>query len=631
MGCKTDKGRKRGLLGNSKERGSAVRSAMVCGACLAAAAALLGAAGPDWASKTAEPGLTYGVNESLPLPKTVLFSAGPDHIIADAEEWARRGINAFFLDFVARGWCSDVWAQDGKPWTIGESDETFQKAKQANAICRRIGSETFLKIAFDHHFEWFNDLAWQQAYHNFRQFAIFARETGCTGLALDIEYVGEQYDFDWEGYSYEGYTRADLVKTVRARMTKVMQILYDEFPNMVFLTFPEEGLSLGTHVHVAWIEEAARRDAPGGIHYCTEYTYRNPNIRYMFGHAWACNDLFHRVLSKRAWRYWRERCSIAAGVWPFGFDHQRVYEPGMPLEEFRQAFAASLMISRRYNWLYSHNCREQLIGRDLDKYAGEADLPAYLHVIANKETVTTPKYVKLAQELRGIKLRDYSDDLDLMPFVSFAGPRDVPNVRLTPTGLCDTALLRESWAVASSYFQGEPINLREHFGSQTDWMVIGPFANADPFAGHCAVYPPEEEIKLHAVYDGLNGQVRWQEHRQAGRRASVDFTKIFEPTEHVCAYALCYVTSPKEQAVQIRLGTNDSGKLWLGGKLAFDYPYEGTAFLDREIIPVTLPAGTTPVMLKICNGEFNWGFVFRITGSDGRPAAGLRYSLRPPE
>ena len=146
---------------------------------------------PDLASLTAEPGLTYGKATALPVPKTILFSAGPDHIIADAEEWSRRGINAFFLDFVAREWSTDIWARDGKPWTIGESDETFQKAKQANEICRRIGSETFLKVAFDHTFEWFNDIAWQHIYDNFRQFAIFARETRCTGIALDIEYVGE--------------------------------------------------------------------------------------------------------------------------------------------------------------------------------------------------------------------------------------------------------------------------------------------------------------------------------------------------------------------------------------------------------------------------------------------------------
>ena len=582
----------------------------------------------DQESAKAEPGLTYGKVPDLPTPKTILFSIGPDDILADAEEWARRGVNAFFLDFVARDWSSDIWATDGKPWTIGASDDTFQTTCKANDLCRRIGSETFLKVAFDHPFEWFNDAQWNQIYHNFRQFAVFARDTGCTGIALDIEYVGEQYSFDWPGYSYDGYTRKDLVAAVNQHMTKAIAVLYDEFPDMVFLTFPESGLSLGSVIHAAWLEEAARRDAPGGVHYCTEYTYRSPNIRYMFGHAWACNELFRRILSPRAWTYWREKCSIAAGVWPFGFNYQSVYDPGMPLDEFRQAIAASLMMSSRYNWIYSHNCREQLIGRGLEKYTGEADLEAYLRVLAQKDMVTTPRYVALAKELRGVAQRDYAADLGVIPAVGFAGPQDVPSLKLCPAELCDPRENEERWKLALAYFNGEPVSLLDHFAPITQWMLLGPFANADPFQGHDTAYPPETEIDLNASCDGLQGSVRWFEYAPDGNSASVDFTKIFQPTEHVCAYALGYVVSPREQNVQFRIGTNDSGKLWLGGKLVYDYPFEGTAWLDRDVIPVTLPAGAAPILLKVCNGVNNWGFVFRITTPDGRPATDLQWSLR---
>jgi len=586
---------------------------------------------PKLESETAEPSLTYGRVEGVPLPKTVLFSVGPDQIAADAEEWSKTGINAFFLNFIAREWSTDIWAADGKPWTIGESDDSFQKAKKANEICKRIGSDTFLKVAFDNNFEWFNDVAWQRIYNNFRQFAIFARETGCTGMALDIEYVNEQYDFFWEGYTYEGYTRKDLVKKIDERMTKVMQVLYDEFPDMVFLTFPEEGLSLGTVVHVAWIEEAARRNAPGGVHYCTEYTYRNPNVRYMFGHVWACNELFHRLLSDKAWDYWVKECSIAEGIWPFGFNYQATHDPGLSHEEFRQGFGASLMASRRYNWIYSHQSAEKLIGRGLEDFSEGTKPEIYLEIMAKKEQITTPKYVALAKELRDMKLRDYSEDLGIVPSLSFAGPADNPQVRLVPLESVNPEDTEKFWDVALRYYKGEEVDFEGMFGTQTEWWTIGPFANGEGFAGHHAVYPPEKEIDLEGVYDGLNGKVRWQSHKEKENRLTVDFTKIYQPTEHVCAYALCYVTSPEERDVQIRVGTNDSGKVWLGDKLVLDYPQEGTAYLDREIIPVTLPAGTTPILIKICNGENNWGFAFRITDQKGRPAEGLTFSLKPPE
>lgn len=236
-------------------------------------------------ARRAEPGVRYGHAADFPLLKTIVFSVGPEEIIADAAAWAGRGVSAYFLDFVARDWSSDIWATDGEPWTIGPSDKTFQKVRHAVAVARSLGQEVFLKIAFERFFEWFNDTAWQRIENNFRQFARFARDTGCTGLALDIEYVGAQYDYAWSGYTYRGYTRADLHRKVRERMTRVAQALYDEFPTMVFLTFPEQGFDLGGAVHVAWIEEAARRHAPGGVHYCTEQTYRNPNIRYMLAHA----------------------------------------------------------------------------------------------------------------------------------------------------------------------------------------------------------------------------------------------------------------------------------------------------------------------------------------------------------
>jgi hypothetical protein len=576
----------------------------------------------------AEPGLAYGASDVFSLPKTILFSAGPDEIAADAEEWARRGINAFFLDFIARDWSSDIWAADNKPWTIGASDDFFRKAVKANEACAKIGSETFLKIAFDHPLEWFNDTAWQRIVHNFRQFAIFARDTRCTGIALDIEYIGDQYSFEWEGYRNAGYSRKDLVARIHDRMTTVMQVLYDEFPAMVFLTFPEEGFSLGTAIHVAWIEEAARRNAPGGVHYCVEHTYRRPNIRGMFAYSWACNQLFHRLLSRPAQKYWEEKCTFSAGVWPFGFDDKSVFDPGMPIEEWRQAVAASRMISPRYSWVYSHNARELMLGRKIGEYTGPADINAYLRVMADRAIVTTPPYGELAKDLRAWRLRDYSRELDLVPVVNFAGPADVPSLGLMAPALCNQRELEGRWKLALDYFNGGEINLHDYFGTQTHWMLIGPFPNPDGFAGHGAVYGPEKEVNVAAAYDGIGGKVAWKEYNQTGARASVDLTAVFKPAEHACAYALCNVTSPAERRVQFRLGTNDSGKLWLAGKLIFDRPGEGTAYLDRDIIPVTLAAGTTPLLIKVCNNLHNWGFVFRITEADGTVARDIAFSCR---
>ena len=92
---------------------------------------------------------------------------------------------------------------------------------------------------------------------------------------------------------------------------------------------------------------------------------------------------------------------------------------------------------------------------------------------------------------------------------------------------------------------------------------------------------------------------------------------------------MCYVTAPKETTAQIRIGTNDAGKMWVGDDLVFENPYESAVFLDKWRVPVTLPKGTTPILIKICNGERDWGFVFRITDEKGRALRNLRFSLQP--
>ncbi len=578
-------------------------------------------------ARNAEPGVTYGSVPSVPLPKTILFSAGPEEIAADAEAWQQHGVSAFFLDYVARDWSSDVWATDGEPWTIGASDKTFQKVKQATAAAHRIGSEVFLKVAFDHVFEWFNDTAWRKIEENFRQMAIFARDSGCDGIAIDIEYVGQQYHYNWSGYDYKGYTRADLLRKVQQRMTGIGRVLYDEFPNMVFLTFPECGFNLGTAIQAAWIKEAAHRHAPGGVHYCTEYTYRNPNIRYMLSHVAQCNELFHRLLTLKAWKYWRERCSIAAGVWPFGFDYQNTHDPGLTLEQLRQGVAASLMVSSRYNWLYSHNSREQMLGRKLDVYTNGLDVAPYLKIIADRQIITDDKYITLARAARQLQARDFSAELGLASWVTLMGPADAPTLRPGSAQFSDARDTQTAWRMALDYFAGRDQNFKQHFGTVTDWLLIGPFPSDARLSAHHQVFPPEQTLDLQAECDGVNGKVRWKEHRQTGPNASVDLTKEFQPTERVCAYALCFVTSPIQQEAQIRVGVNDAGKVWFGGKLILDYPNESSVFLDREIIPVHLPRGTTPVLLKVTNNQGNWGFVFRVTDLKGHPLRNLNFSL----
>jgi hypothetical protein len=583
---------------------------------------------PRFESKQAEPGLSYGKAKDFPLPKTILFSVTPDELLADAGEWSRRGFNAFFLTGAAGDWSSDIWATDGEPWTIGTSDKTFQKVRQGTEICRGLGCEVFLSVSFNHPFDWFDDTAWPKIEGNFRQFARFAKETGCTGLAIDIEYISPQYHFNWPGYNYHSYTRRDLVAKIRARMTRIGEALFDEFPRMVLLTLPEGALTLGSDIQRAWIEVAARRHAPGGVHLCTEYTYRRPNIRYMFGHTWLLNQVFSSMLSERGRHYWKEKCSIAEGLWPFGVDPDDYHGAAPSTEEFRQAYAASLMASRCYNWIYSHDARPFMIGRDPQKYAGQEE---FLDVISKKEIVTDPKFVQLAKDLRALVLRDYSTDLGLSVVTSFAGPREEGEIGLMPSPIITQSPLADMQSMlrkmALRIHGGEEIDFPKELGVQTRWKLIGPFADSGG-NGFAVDFPPEKELNLEGEYDGVEGKVKWIDYSGDPKVASVDLTKVFQPSEQVCAYALCYVQTAKPCEMQIRLGANDTCKLWVGGELAFENSAEGRIILDKDIIPWSLPAGTTPILLKVCNNKKDWGFIFRITDREGRPVRKTSFGLK---
>ncbi len=576
------------------------------------------------AAQTSEP-LAFGHDPALPLPKSLVFSVTPDRIIADAEAWKAIGADGFFIESVPER-SNDVWALDGDPTTIGAADGTFQKVREANEVSAKLGMVNFLKVAFAKPFDWFDDAAWPDINNHFQKFAIFARDTGCKGVALDIEYIGQQYAFDWIGYDYKNYTRADLIQKIRERATGIMKVMYDEFPNMEFLVLPEGGFTLGAHIQSAWIEEAARRDAPGGVHFCMENTYFAPNLGRVLAYGGAVNRLFRGQLSTKALDYWQARCTLAAGVWPMGYDIQPNHDTSQTRQELRENWAGSLMISRRYNWIYVDRFGEQLLGRGLDTYTGKTDFTMCTEVLRKKEIVTNAPLITLAQQVRALTPIDFTKDTGVSGVVRFMFPQGLPSLELTTSPISDEEITR-SWRVGLDYYSGIERNLADELNPVRAWQIIGPFASADGLKGHDTVFPPEQEIDLTAEYDGRNGKtVKWEPYWVVPGGLGIDFKGLYTPGEQVTAYALTYVYSPVEQTVQLRFGSNDSGKVWVGGKLVVDFNKESWCILDRDIVTVTLPKGETSVLCKATTGVGAWALTLRFTDEKGHFLSDLNYS-----
>lgn len=183
-------------------------------------------------------------------------------------------------------------------------------------------------------------------------------------------------------------------------------------------------------------------------------------------------------------------------------------------------------------------------------------------------------------------------------------------------------LKRELGQAASKFYAAE-------MGLVSRWMILGPFDNENG-AGHSAVYPPEQRVDFTAKYTGKSGQsISWFPVEGGAGSGMVDLAALLSPTDWSTAYAACYVTSPESQTVQFRMGSNDTLKAWLNDELVWENKTPRGLTVDSDTVSVTLPRGTSRLLLKISNAAKNWGFCFRVTDAGGSTVKGLKFSLDP--
>ncbi|MEM2251424.1 MAG: hypothetical protein QW626_04940, partial [Candidatus Hadarchaeales archaeon] len=79
------------------------------------------------------------------------------------------------------------------------------------------------------------------------------------------------------------------------------------------------------------------------------------------------------------------------------------------------------------------------------------------------------------------------------------------------------------------------------------------------------------------------------------------------------AYAFTVIYSPSKKTVELRVGSDDSVKVWINGKLVHSNRVVRAAAPDQDIIPdIRLEEGTNTILVKVCNKAGGWGFYLRI-------------------
>ncbi|MFN7803146.1 MAG: hypothetical protein ACK5TO_03985 [Planctomycetaceae bacterium] len=151
---------------------------------------------------------------------------------------------------------------------------------------------------------------------------------------------------------------------------------------------------------------------------------------------------------------------------------------------------------------------------------------------------------------------------------------------------------------------GEKVDLPTHFGFLMTWKLIAPFDNTAG-KGFAVAYPPEKELDFSKEYEGKDGvKASWVGTTTEDEYGIVDLAKVLTPFKGSVAYAVAEFDSDAERAVDLRLGTPNSWKVWLNGKLLFAREeYHRGMNLDQYRMRGTLKKGKNTILVKVCQNE----------------------------
>ncbi|MFH1742915.1 MAG: hypothetical protein ABIH23_28250 [bacterium] len=554
-------------------------------------------------------------------PKTLLFSPiTPEYLEDSAAEWADAGFGGFLLSRIMHNWDSDVWAVDEDPKTRGEADANLQRFRKCCDALRAVGIEdNFIKVAFYSNLpDWFDNDGWRQLTENFRNAAEFARLAGLRGVAIDIEYISEIYDLDYEKYKENQYDIKALRAKALERGEQMIAPMFEVYPDMVLLTLPE-GVTyygpLATDLTVGFIRAAAKRDAPGGVHVLTEGTYQTTGQNALLSHIATVAGKMEDALSPDLRDYWKRRCSIVIGCWPLGYYRDLFDENGnqigyggkrekfgdevigsyadkscnYPPSEFRTQYSFATSFARRYNWIYGHGAtwwqfnEEEAKRYDASKNEQlpvDENLDVYKQIVKSKPPVTDPFLLDLAKQ----------------------------------------------------FLTTNQLEIAGHFGLIKDWLVLGPFENKeDPPERHTALRQKWIDTALTRFPMIMKTkdakEMSWRLCHTDSRSGIVDGMPLFDPNNDISYFALCYVTSPDQRAAQLRVGSNDGAAVWVNGEKIYEVNCMRSVALDSDIIDIVLPAGTCPILIQVCQDGGITGFCARITNDNGQPLDDLTFAV----
>jgi hypothetical protein len=271
------------------------------------------------------------------------------------------GINGFMLAYVADWWSTKI-----------EIYKNLDLLVKINSKGQQYGIDSnFIKIALGYRELplWTDEKAWEQITDNFRNIAALVKASGSKGIAIDTEKYSSFSLYNSNSERFRSIKKDILKAMVYKRARQIMQAITEEYPAIEVILLPE-GHEDPSKEYEMWIDfyrglESVKNNQ--GIILAIESTY---SITDPIKLTNTYNKLTASMLSIAVidQKFWKEKCSLAIGMWPLGKEYNNKvarYSPAF----FKRQFSQAAFLSPKYVWIYGHGASwYYLKEEDVKKY-----------------------------------------------------------------------------------------------------------------------------------------------------------------------------------------------------------------------------------------------------------------------
>lgn len=141
------------------------------------------------------------------------------------------------------------------------------------------------------------------------------------------------------------------------------------------------------------------------------------------------------------------------------------------------------------------------------------------------------------------------------------------------------------------------------------WVAIGPFG-ASAGNAFAEAFPPESEFAPDTAYGGKGWTPRpeWKD-GSICMFPNVDFSAM---------YLSRTIGAPHDTTLLLSLGSDDGIKVWLDGVLLLQHDVSRGVAPDQETIDLKVRGGDHRLLMKISNGQGDFGFFFNVADAEIR-------------